>query len=668
MYYWRNYRRRYYRPRTRRYWRRRTRRFVSRRHWRRKRYRVRNKKLKTLRLKQWQPHYIKRLKIKGDYPIFMTTSQRISNNLICYLESIAPWDWPGGGGFSIANFTFEMLYKENLTANNYWTVSNDNMPLFRYLGCHITLYTQPEVDYLFYWNNTPPMRATKLTYMSTQPQIMLQLKHVKVMKCRKTNRKKPYKRIWVPPPTQMQNKWYLQHDLANVPLLQTIATVCSLDRKFLHANAKSTTMSFYTINTEEIQNHYFAETQGTQGYNPKNNVKLFGCLEPPAKYSLTDIEIGSLTYLGQVYTQDAGTKIKDIRAASTFTDKIQKALTNPGLQGNPFYKEWLNPDSFVVKTTADLKTLQQNYATENEKLKATHFSWAGNLLKEVRYNPFKDKGIGNKVYLVNILTQDHSHTWDAPLDDDIVWKDLPLYNLTWGYLDFQRKCGLNTAIDTNKCLVIYTDYVEPKLTTKIYVPVDKKFTEGLSPYAHITYPSDHTNWHPKVRYQVDSANLIASTGPNTVKLPDNVSCEGHIRYNFKFKIGGEPAPMSVIVDPQEQPAHTFPNNILQTTSLQSPARPIEQLLWKFDERRGYLTKKAAHRIKTHKETETDILSITEPATSCPISTTKETSTSDSSTEEEEETPLETQLLHERRKQKLLRKRINRLLNRLTTLE
>lgn len=541
------------------------------------------------------------------------------------------------------------------------------MPLFRYLGCYITLFTQPEVDYLFYWNNTPPMKATKLTYMSTQPAIMLQLKHVKVMKCRKTNRKKPYKRIYVPPPTQMQNKWYLQHDLANVPLLQTIATVCSLDRKYLHANAKSTTISFYSINTEEIQNHYFSITQGTQGYNPKNNVKLFLCQEPPNKYSLTEIQIGTLSFLGQVDTQTPGVKIKDINDVN-FSTKLQKALTNPGLQGNPFYKECLDSDSYIVKTTADLQTLQTQYTNAEIKLKTQHFSWAGHLLKEIRYNPFKDKGIGNKVYLVNILQQDHSHTWDAPLDDDIVWKDLPLYNLTWGYLDFQRKCGLNTAIDTNKCLVIYTPYVEPQLTTKIYVPVDKKFTEGLSPYANMTYPSDHNNWHPKVRYQVDTANLIASTGPNTVKLPDNVSCEGHIKYNFRFKLGGEPAPMSILVDPQEQPTHTFPNNILQKTSLQNPAQPIEHLLWKFDERRGMLTKKAAQRIKTHTETEKDILSITEPTTTCPIWTTKETPTTDSSTEEEEETPLETQLLHERRKQRLLRQRINKLLNRLTPLE
>nr|UGV37588.1 MAG: ORF1 [TTV-like mini virus] len=669
MRYWRNYRYRRYRPRTRRYWRRRTRGFVSRRFWRSRRYRVRKKKLKTIRLKQWQPHYIKKLRVKGDYPLFLTTSQRLSNNVICYLESTVPHDWPGGGGFSVANFTLEMLYKENLTASNYWTVSNDNMPLFRYLGCHITLFTQPEVDYLFYYNNTPPMKATKLTYMSTQPSIMLQIKHVKVIKCRKTNRKKPYKRFYVPPPTQMQNKWYAQHDLANVPLLQTISTVCSLDRKFLHANAKSTNITISSINTEEISNHYFSMSQGTTGYNPKPEVKLFAVHQMPAKREIEQIQIGDLIYLGQVYSQEPGTPIKNINTATTtFQDKLTKALTNSGYQGNPFYKDYLNPDTDIVKTTKDLNTLKTTYTSATITLKKNDFSFTAPLIKETRYNPFKDKGVGNKVYLVKILEQTHSHNWDPPTDEDIVWTDLPLYLLTWGYLDFQRKCGIQSSIDTNNCLVIYSPYMDPPLNTKTYVPVDNTFLQGHSPYSQTTFPSDYTNFHPKVRFQVDIVNTIACTGPNTVKLPDNISCEAHMRYNFKFKIGGEPAPMSVLVDPQKQPPNTFPNNFLQSTSLQNPTKPLEYFLWKFDERRGLLTKKASERIKTHKETEKDILSITEPATSCPIWTTKEASTTDSSSTEEEETSIETQLLHERRKQKLLRKRINQLLNRLTILE
>lgn len=602
--------------------------------------------------------------------MILTTSQRLTNNLTCYLESIAPEDWPGGGGFSICNFSLEMLYKENLIANNFWTVTNDNMPLIRYLGCYIYLYRQPEIDWLFYYNNTLPMSASKLTYMSTQPQIMLQLKHIKVLKCCKYSKsRKPYKKIFVRPPAQMQNKWYLQHDIADVTLLQTLATACSLDRKYLHANAQSSTMGFYSLNTEEIRNHYFGQTQGTIGYTPLDNEKIFALHQIPHNLKLTDIEIGDLIFLGQVSSNEPGTPIKHINNSSgSFAERLTKALTQPGYQGNPFYKDYIHPDAVILKTNKTLEQLKSAYTTDTTKLKNTDFSFKSNLVMKCRYNPFKDKGIQNRVYLVKILQQTHSHTWDAPTDKDIVWENLPLYLLFWGYLDFQRKCGTEQQIDTNTCLVIYSPYISPQNTTKVYVPLDDYFYSGHSPYADYTYPSDMLSWHPSVRHQIDTANKIGATGPNTIKLPDRISCEAFIRYDFRFKIGGEPAPMSLLVDPQDQPSHNFPNNILQTTSLQSPKTPIEYHLWRFDERRGELTKKAAKRIKTDTETEKTFLSITEPATTCPLRTTKEISSTDTSTSEEEETPLETQLLHERRKQRLLRKRINRLLNKLTQLE
>nr|UGV37998.1 MAG: ORF1 [TTV-like mini virus] len=668
--FWRRYRRWYRRPRQRRYWRRRSRRAFSRRLWRRKAYRVRKKKLKKLTLKQWQPHYIRLLKVKGQYPMAMCTSQRLTNNLTCYLESIAPHEWPGGGGFSICNFSLNMLYKENLIANNYWTVTNDNLPLVRYLGCYIKLYRQPEIDWLFYYNNTFPMTANKLTYMSTQPQIMLQLKHIKILKCTKNSKsRKPYKKLYIRPPTQMQNKWYLQKDLANVTLLQTLATVASLDRKYLHANAVSSTMGFYSLNTEEIKNHYFAETQGTQGYQPLNNEKIFAIYQIPHNKKLTDIKIGDLIFLGQVTKNEPGTTIRHINnSTGTFQEKLTKALTEQGYQGNPFYKDYIHPDAVLVKTTKSLTELKNSYNSDDSPLKPTDFSFKTNLVMECRYNPFKDKGINNKVYLVKIQEQTHTHTWDAPTDPDIVWENLPLYILLWGYLDFQRKCGKQQQIDTNSCLVIRSEYISPINTTKIYVPLDDYFYNGHSPYADYTYPSDMLSWHPSVRHQIDSVNKIGATGPNTIKLQDKISCEAFIGYDFRFKIGGEPAPMSILVDPQDQPGHTFPNNLLQTTSLQSPTTPIEYHLWRFDERRGQLTQRAAKRIKTDKETEKTFLSITDSTTTCPLWTTKETQTSDSSSEEETETPIETQLLHERRKQKLLRKRINLLLNRLTMLE
>lgn len=156
-----------------------------------------------------------------------------------------------------------------------------------------------------------------------------------------------------------------------------------------------------------------------------------------------------------------------------------------------------------------------------------------------------------------------------------------------------------------------------------------------------------------------------------MKLPDQTSVEGHIKYDFYFKVGGQPAPMSTLTAPDKQPkwiTPNNPNNLIQNTSLQNPTTPFEYTLYNFDERRGQLTKKAAQRITKHQETETSLFPITEPSSLCPVTPYKEAQTTDSSETEEEETTIEAQLLHQRREQKLLRKRINKLLLRLAQLE
>lgn len=142
-----------------------------------------------------------------------------------------------------------------------------------------------------------------------------------------------------------------------------------------------------------------------------------------------------------------------------------------------------------------------------------------------------------------------------------------------------------------------------------------------------------------------------------------------MKYKFRFKIGGEPPPMSVLKNPDEQPTYTIPNNLLQTTSLQSPTTPFEYLLWNFDERRGELTKKAAKRITQNIQTETNVLPITESATWCPATIRKTQDPSETSSSEEDQTlTTEERLLQQRREQKLLYKLIKRQLLRLTTSE
>nr|UGV37495.1 MAG: ORF1 [TTV-like mini virus] len=668
--YWRTWRRYRYRPRRRWLRRRYTRRPFQRRLWRRRRRTVRKRKLKKIKIHQWQPQYIRKLKVVGYEPLFLSNAERLTNNFTCYKDSTAPYHFPGGGGFSIMNFTLNALYEKHLVLQNWWTNSNDNMPLIKYNGCTIYLYKEAEFDYLFQYNRAYPMHATLFTYTSTHPQAMLLHKHTKKILCKRNNRnKKPYIRLNLKPPTQFSNKWYFSNELANFSLLQTLATSCSLDRMYTSSTSISTTMGFVSLDTTGFQNHYFTDW-GTQGYYPRQNELLFAVTNGDPDVQKINIE--DLIYLGDCKNYVEGTEIKHIpTTGQTFpqqynTDtqkKLYLAKTKSTYWGNVFKSSFFWGDQRVITTNKTWDDILKHY-TSNKNLGE---GWTEKTTKTVqcRYNPYHDKGKGNIAYLLPINSVNHNLEWGPPTDKNVITENLPLYTMLWGYLDYNRKCKEYQDIDTKCILVFQSPYVQPN-TIKFFVPLDQNFLDGTSPYRPLNNitPSDYYNWHPKVAFQVQSVNNICISGPAVTRLPKDVSVEAHMGYTFYFKVGGSPPPMSVLTKPDEQPQYPIPNNFLQQPSLQSPAIPIEQLLWSFDERRGYVTKKAIQRITDYKQPETSLLSITDTNSYTP--TLQEAQeTSETSSSEEEETSLQKKLDIERRKQKLLRKRINQLLNRLT---
>lgn len=548
------------------------------------------------------------------------------------------------------------------------------MPLIKYLGCTIYLYREAELDYLFQYQRTYPMNATLLKYTSTHPQAMLLHKNTIKVTCKKNNRnKKPYKRLHIRPPSQMYNRWYFQHDLADIPLLQTIATATSFDRMFQNSTSVSSTIGFSSLDILAFRNHYYNKTS-TTGYVALPNSLLFGAMQ--GKYRITDYDIKELIYLGNPEDLTDGTPIGQVpdryyntqTGTTTLEKKIKAVRQNWQLWGNPFDSHYTRTGKLITTNQTWEQILQWVGTSESKSLDPTKFTFKSDIAFHCRYNPFADKAQGNKLYMIDLKDIAHTTDWDFPAKDTL-YTDLPLWLMTWGYLDYHRKCGEHSQIDTNYLAVIYSPYIQPN-THKYFVPLDQDFLEGRSPYRENEHviPSDQQNWHPKLRFQVRTINTIASCGPGTVKLPPEISTECHLRYKFHFKIGGEPAPMSILTDPANQPKYITPDNMLQTTSLQNPSTPIEYILWKFDERRGQLTKTAAERIKRDYETETYAFPLAATAFPCPTTSHQEASTPETSDEEKEKMPIQEQLNQQRKQQKLLRHRINQLLKRLTPLE
>nr|UGV39570.1 MAG: ORF1 [TTV-like mini virus] len=645
---WRRYR--WFRPR-------RTRRSFRRR-WRKRRYYrgVRKRKAKQITVKEWQPLTIRKTIIRGWYPAFLTNKHRITNNLTKYIDTIAPTHYDGGGGFAISQFTLNGLYELFIKAQNWWTQSNCWLPLIRYFGCQLTFYRSESYDYVAHVHRCLPLKATDELYMSSQPYIMLLSKKCIRVHCKKnTKSKKPYKKVFVKPPTQYTNKWMFQADMCNQPLLIVQTAACSFDRMYLASDWQSTTVGFISLNTQSFLLHNW-NTPPTTGYHPQPTQYLYGTQN--GQQDPYNEPVTNLIYLGTTKTMNTGIPIKN-------TEGLNKLSSTESMWGNPFIPHYFSKEGGLFISNKSPHELQQHYSTQPSKLTTDTVKSSTIFTPKTtpnyiycRYNPLADKGTGNKIYIVsNTLDQT---PWTPPTSLKLIRQDLPLWVIGFGYLDWQKTLNETIKIDTDKILVIQSPYITPKL--QYYVPLDETFIEGRSPHKDDITDYDETHWYPKVAFQMESVNTIASAGPGTVKLPKESSAEGHYSYKFIFKLGGCPPPMDKVCNPTTQPVYPVPNNQQPSTSLQSPRTAIQTFLYNFDERRGEITAKAAKRIKKDYETETTMFPLAGQSFMDVRTSPQSTPTQTPEDSEEEEESVHLQLRQLRRKQKLLRKRILQLLD------
>lgn len=585
--------------------------------------------------------------------MFIANKERVSNNLIQYLDSTAPHLFPGGGGFSIMQFTLQALFKQYVKATNWWTKSNCNLPLIRYFGCSLKLYRTEYFDYNVLIHTCYPLKATDELYMSTQPGIMGLTKRCIHVPCKQNSQnKKPFKKIWVNPPTQMSNGWHFQKDLANFPLLILTASCTSFDRYYSASNSASTTIGFDSLNTKIFQNHDWQDPPST-GYKPTATQYIWGTANGAQDPMQEKLE--NLIYLGGTGRLEKGTPLKD---------KEDNYATTPGLWGNFFHPDYLTRTSATYFTSKTVQEVTQYYKSHKTyTVTQTNFFQIKQepYIVHCRYNPFNDKSVNNKIYVVSNHA-DHT-TWQPPHDKpDVQRTNLPIWLETWGYLDWIRKAQLVSQPDINYITVIQSDYIQSNPKLPFYVPVDTNMTDSppSSPYIGQLSASDELHFYLKITFQIKTINLIASTGPGVIKLRDNQTAEAKMQYRFKFKLGGCPAPMEKLCNPSDQAKYPIPNFKQNSTSLQSPGTAIQTYLWDFDERRGLITEKAAKRIKKDYDSEKTFMPITGSTMDLPTPHQSLQDSDETTSEEEEETSF--QLLRLRHKQHKLRQRILKLIS------
>lgn len=625
--YWNQRYRNYWKRR--RYWARRRRiRALVRRRRRRRQLWVRKRYLplpKTIKLRQWNPKIVRHCYIKGIIPLFLCGKDRQIFNFIQYKDSIVPEEQSGGGGWSLMVFNLGGLYSEFTKLNNWWTADNDGLPLVKYLGCEFKFYRSWDTDYVVNYQTCPPMTATELKFLNSQPSRMLMNKKaIKVNNLFRKTEKKMYIRKRFGPPALLKNNWYFAQDFCNQNLLMLTTSGASFDQYYLPNNEVSNNITIVALNANIFHNPNYLQ-EGTQGYLPKPNYYLWG--QGNGSHA-KPTNVKGLIYLGNLKTYTFGTAIQQ-----------DNDISNTAKWGNPFFHIHGREDTKLYYSTTFPTAVNQNLPlTEAEPL-----------FKRCRYNPLIDTGDGNEVYFKSVSIST-GQIYDPPQNPAVHIHGYPLWLIFWGWTDWQEKLKQINQIYLNYQIVIKTKFITPKQTA--YVILDKYFYDP-DQYLNET---DRGHWHPRWQYQKYTANLIGTSGPGTPKTNKSSSIQAKAYYKFHFQWGGCPAPMHNIKDPCEQSKFPSPDNQLQTIQAKDPATDARSMLHDCDERRQTITKKALKRLKMLSETPKTVLS----GTSQFDAPQQQESTSEETTEEEEEESPPEQLLRIRKQYRKLKRQLNRL--------
>ena len=540
------------------------------------------------------------------------------------------------------------MFEDYEHLQNIWTNSNAGLPLCRYIGCKMKFYQSVDTDYVVVYDNCWPMVDTPYSHADASPGFMLQKKNKIIIPSTKTRpKRKPYKSVWIHPPSQMYNHWYFSKDICKTPLVMLTATAVSLQNPFAKPEALSNNISLKVLNVRLFKNTNFQHPPENTYYSPKttndNNQKNIYLYSSHKKES--EAKIIDLIPLGNTKQMIMGPTYANLNSTSDIK------LSN---LSNPFYSNFLSEDEFYLYYSTWNFTEMFNKKTTNtttiNQIPEIQVLTSPTIIT-VRYNPDKDTGKDNKIYLVKNFSETH---WEEPTDQNLVMEGFPLYYMLWGWLDWQKKLKQAVRIFNDYTLVIITKMFDVELP--YYVLLDQDFIDGYEPYGELItppiQPSLYTreNWFPKTTFQEQSIQKICDTGPFTPKPPWKHYLQARYQYTFYWKWGGCPKELKKAYDPCLQGKWPTPDNITPRTEISHPSESPSTHLYHWDWEQDYIKKKAIKRIAEHTGSNKHLYPITESNYNPKPTKKKKKQTSES---EEEEEDLLNQLLKLRDQRKQL---------------
>nr|UHM26479.1 MAG: ORF1 [Torque teno midi virus] len=552
--------------RRRRFTRRRNRKTYRRR--RKRRTKVRRKKQK-LSVMQWQPDSIKNCKIRGLGVLCLgaegTQIDCYTVEKTKYVRPKVPW----GGGFGLENLTLNYLYEEYKFTNNYWTASNINKDLCRYLRCQITIFRHPDTDFIIKYSRQGPHKLDKYSFIRCHPQQLLLEKHKKVILSTASKPNGKYKKKFtVKPPKQMLTKWFFTKDFSTQSLLLLTGSAANFRYSHLSPTNQNMQTSIYSLNTSYFQMPDWAATKDTF-YHP------YGTVQMPVKY----VPKGAQQPKQMDYSQKDGYPTKYLKSVS--------------------YKDGWFRTEFLFAQQVDRGGQTQ----------------AVTPLIIGRYNPEIDDGKGNEVYLVSTLQT----SWGQITDKNLYWKDMPLWMCLYGLYSYVKQMKTADYLDAHVIVIVSKAiYCYPQIgSCTRYCPLDFDYLQGKLPYDQTLTEKQKTYWYPSMHWQKKTMNAIVESGPFVPQYSEEKRSTWELKYEylFYFKWGGPHADEPEITNPQDLDTWDAPDKLPKTIQIQNPAKQSsESMLHPWDWRRGIIKTKALKRMYEHLSTDTEFQPSTEEAT------------------------------------------------------
>ncbi len=190
-----------------------------------------------------------------------------------------------------------------------------------------------------------------------------------------------------------------------------------------------------------------------------------------------------------------------------------------------------------------------------------------------RYNPNKDSGKGNTIYLISTLIS----TYTKPTDPILKFSGLPVWMLLYGFLQYVTTMKKDKNYLDSYMLAIECPAFEPapQIGASYWcIPIDKDFIEGKGPYGTYVSTSSKTAWYPNVWAQLKTLNTFVECGPYIPKYSEerNSNWELHYKYDFLFKWGGPEITDPAVTDPATQDKYDVPDTYSQTIQIRNPAK------------------------------------------------------------------------------------------------